>query len=121
MRITAILSIAATLAVTGPALADDSGTELLTVQNAILCMNPDNLRTANHPTLVRRPFLLRAMGCIRIGSGIRSRLINRTAAGEPWQVRFYPEGISTGVVLWGLPSAFAVPSGAQLPTMHGAT
>ena len=90
------------------------------MQNAILCVSPENLRTANEPAIVRRPLLLRAMGCLRIGSGIRSRLINGTSADEPWQVRFYPEGISTGVVLWGLPSAFGVPSGAQLPITDGA-
>ena len=114
MRCTAIITILAALSGVAPSLAASAGTELLTVQNAILCMSPDNVRTANEAAVAKRPPVLKAMGCIRSPGGIRSQLLNDAPVDEPWEVRFYPAGISAGVVLWGLASAFAQPA-AELP------
>ena len=88
--------------------------ELSTAADAILCLNPENLATANHPSVARSQLVLRAMGCLRVDSGIRSRLLAGAGLDSPWHVRFYPVGISAGVVLWGLPSSFTAPDGSQV-------
>jgi hypothetical protein len=85
--------------------------DLVTVTNAILCVNPDNLDIASHPAVAESQLVLRAMGCLRTEAGIRTRLLEgiATEPGRPWRIQFYPTGISGGVVLWGLTSSFTAP------------
>jgi hypothetical protein len=96
-----------------PALAE-APDDLLTAPNAILCVSPDNLDIANHPAIGRSQVVLRGMGCLRTEAGIRARPLAGTEmdSGSPWMVRFYPAGISGGVVLWGLASSFTAPAAA---------
>jgi hypothetical protein len=35
-----------------------------------------------------------------------------------WSVRYRPEGISGGVMLWGRPSAFTLPDGTPLKSLR---
>ena len=71
------------------------------------------MQTANDPAVAKSAIVLQAMGCIRIEAGIRSRLLNGVSSDQPWQVRFYPAGISSGVVLWAMPSAFTAMDGSK--------
>ena len=87
--------------------------ELFTVPNAILCVHPLNLEIANHPSVARSQLVLRAMGCLRTDAGVRTRLLEQVGLGDAWRVRFYPAGISSGVVLWGMPSSFTMPDGSE--------
>jgi hypothetical protein len=80
---------------------------LFTAPGAVLCVQPDNVWIANHPQLIGHDTILRGMGCIRTPAGIRTQLIEKIHTNGPWMVRFYPKGISQGVTLWALPSAFA--------------
>jgi hypothetical protein len=52
------------------------------------------------------------MGCLRSEAGIRTRVVRNTPDGA-WQVRFYPQGISGGVMLWGRPEAFTSRDGSR--------
>jgi hypothetical protein len=90
--------------------------DLVTAPNAILCLSPDNLDIANHPIVAESQLVLRGMGCLRTEAGIRTRRLEGadTDPDRPLRVRFYPRGISGGVVLWGLTSSFAAPDGAKL-------
>jgi hypothetical protein len=83
--------------------------ELMTAQNAILCVSPNNLETANQTSVAKSQPVLRAMGCLRAETGIRTRLLEGSDVQRPWRVRFYPTGISGGVELWGLSSSFTTP------------
>lgn len=87
--------------------------ELLTAPDAILCLRAESLETATVPDVARSQIVLRAMGCLRSEAGVRTRMVgNAPGGGAParaWQVRFYPDGISSGVVLWGKPSSFTAP------------
>ena len=87
----------------GTASADQH--DLVTAANAILCMSADSLETATASPVAKSQVVLQAMGCLRSGPGIRTRMV-QAAPGGFWQVRFYPAGMSGGVVLWGRPSAF---------------
>jgi hypothetical protein len=87
------------------AVAETPG-DVVTAPDAVLCLDRDNVRTANKPAVARSQIVLRAMGCLRSEAGIPSRMLDRNAGNGPLRVRFYPAGISTGVVLWALPSAF---------------
>ncbi len=93
---------------TGSADPDD----LVTAPNAILCMNADSLQAATAPAVARSQVVLRAMGCLRSEGGIPIRMIHDSPDGS-WQVRFYPAGMSGGVVLWGQPSAFTSSDGSR--------
>jgi hypothetical protein len=95
-----------------------SGTpeDLITAPNAILCLSRDSLDAANEPAVSKSQAALRAMGCLRSESGIRTRLMDSPEERGPWRVRFYPAGMSGGVVLWGLPSSFTAPNGAKIAT-----
>jgi len=100
--------VSATIGLVSPAIAEPPE-ELLTAPNAILCVSPDNLDTANQSSVAKSQLVLRAMGCIRTETGIRARLLEGSDVPRPWRVRFYPAGISGGVELWGLPSSFTMP------------
>ncbi len=80
--------------------------EVTTAPDAILCLNRENVAAANKPAVAKSQAVLSAMGCLRVEAGIRSRLLDTAAASGPVRVRFYPEGISAGLVLWALPSSF---------------
>jgi hypothetical protein len=97
--------------VLGTAAAAADPVELVTAPDAILCLSAENLAAATHPAVAKSQIVLRAMGCMRSQAGIRSRVV-RNAPDGAWQVRFYPQGISGGVVLWGRPSSFTAPGGA---------
>jgi hypothetical protein len=97
----------------GSASADQD--DLVTAPNAILCLSADSLETATAPAVAKSQVVLQAMGCLRTDAGIRIRMM-RTVPGGSWQVRFYPAGMSGGVVLWGLPSAFVRADRAQSGT-----
>ena len=56
------------------------------------------------------------MGCIRSPAGIRIKPLEPAGNDGPMMVRFYPEGISQGVVLWGMPSAFTDAERTRLAT-----
>ena len=104
MRFVRIIALSAA---TGIAFAiAGNANELFTVQNAVLCTDPANLRAANEPAIAKSSTVLRALGCVRIEAGIRTRLIESPHFDGPWRVRLYPEGINSGVILWGLSSAF---------------
>src|SRR5262245_1639966 len=91
------------------ALAD----ELFTTAGAILCVQRDNVSVANDKQVLLHPSVLKGMGCCRSPRGLRIKVIERTDSGEPWMVRFFPEGISRGVLLWGWPNAFAPADGSK--------
>ena len=95
----------------GAAAAEDSN-ELITAPNAILCMSADSLGTATAAPVAKSQVVLRAMGCLRSEAGVRTRIVRNTPDGA-WQVRFYPQGISGGVMLWGRPEAFTAPDGTR--------
>jgi hypothetical protein len=126
MRLFVMIALCAAMAGTEPAFtasesapgppvraAIDPEDEFITTQNAILCVDPGNLHIANEPTIAESLIVLRAMGCVRIGSGARTRLLEEPELDGPWRIRLYPEGISRGVMLWGLSSAFTTPGGSK--------
>jgi len=98
----------------GPASAEPQD-DLFTGPDTILCLTPENLVVANQPAVAKSQTVLRSMGCLRPGSGVRTRPIDSTAVptGNPLRVRFYPAGISSGIMLWALPSAFTAPISVQ--------
>lgn len=104
------LAILPVLLSLGTAAADPA--ELVTAPDAILCMSADNLDAATKPPVAKSQVVLRAMGCLRSEAGIRTQVV-RNAPDGSWQVRFYPEGMSGGVVLWGRPSSFTAPDGSR--------
>jgi hypothetical protein len=104
-----LLTMVSAMAASVSAAMAEPPDELMTAPNAILCVSPDNLDTANQPPVARSQLVLRAMGCIRTETGIRTRLLEGSDVQRPWRVRFYPTGISGGVELWGLPSSFTTP------------
>jgi hypothetical protein len=108
MRIS--IAVACAILSIGTASADQD--DLVTAPNAILCMTADSLETATAPPVAKSQVVLRAMGCLRSEAGIRTRIMQAMPGGL-WQVRFYPAGISGGVVLWGQPSAFVPADGSQ--------
>src|ERR1044072_2334422 len=95
----------------GTASADQDN--LVTAPDAILCMSADSLETATAPAVAKSQVVLRAMGCLRSEAGIRTRMMQAVPGGS-WQVRFYPAGMSGGVVLWGRPSSFVPADQPQL-------
>jgi hypothetical protein len=74
-------------------------------REAILCLRPDDLDSANSEPASESRKILRTMGCFRSRAGVAVQLL-KVAEGGAWQVRYYPSGISRGVVLWGLRFAF---------------
>jgi len=92
--------------------------ELITAPNAILCMSADSLGTATATPVAKSQVVLRAMGCMRSEAGVRTRVMRNTADGA-WQVRFYPQGISGGLLLWGRPEAFISRDGSRPSPVKG--
>ena len=88
-----------------PAVGQGAG-DIMTGPDAILCLSPGNVAIANQPTVSRGQTVLSAMGCLRVEAGIRSRLLEPDTPSGPVRVRFYPAGISAGLVMWGYPSSF---------------
>lgn len=94
--------------------------ELVTAPGAILCLSQHDLDIANQPAVASSRIVLRAMGCLRSESGIRTRLMDKSdAPATALRVRFYPAGISGGIVLWALPSAFTARHGTGLSRAEG--
>jgi hypothetical protein len=106
-----LLAILVIVAVT-PAMGE-APNALITAPDAILCVGPGNLDIAHHPTVQNSQAVLKAVGCFRAEGGVQARLLERSDPGNIWRVRFYPIGISGGVVLWGLPSSFTKPDGEE--------
>ena len=98
--------VALMITLTGDPVAAQSTGEVTTGRNAILCLDRDNVAVANQPAVFRSQTVLRAMGCIRVGAGILTRLLDAASSAEPVRVRFYPAGIGGGLELWALPSSF---------------
>lgn len=105
------LAIASIILSVGTAAAADPD-EFVTAPDAILCLNADSLATATAPAVAKSQVVLQALGCLRSEGGIRTRLVQNAPDGT-WQVRFYPAGISGGVMLWGRPSSFTAPDGSR--------
>lgn len=80
--------------------------EVTTAPDAILCLSRENVAMAHKLAVAKSQAVLSAIGCLRVEAGIRSRLLETVAASGPVRVRFYPAGISAGLVLWALPSSF---------------
>jgi hypothetical protein len=99
------LSIVVLMLAALPAAAEIPA-EVTTGRNAVLCLDRDNVAVANQPAVFRSQTVLRAMGCIRVGAGIPTRLLDAASSAEPVRVRFYPAGIGGGLELWALPSSF---------------
>jgi len=102
-----------------PAMAE-APNALITAPDAILCVGSSNLEIAHRPTVRNSQAVLKAMGCFRTEGGIQVRLLERSDPGNIWRVRFYPMGISGGVVLWGLQSSFTKPDGEEDVAAKGA-
>jgi hypothetical protein len=88
--------------------------ELVTADNAILCLSPEALGDANRPAIAKSQDRLRGLRCLRSGSGIPITVLEDAKTDGPWMIRFRPQGISGGVTLWGLPSSFAMPDGSKV-------
>jgi hypothetical protein len=108
----AILGILASPSISGAA------PEMLTADQAVLCLSQENAAVARDPSVAKSQAVLRAMGCLRVGAGIRVEVL-ATNEDETWQVRFFPAGISRGVVLWAHASSFAKTRVAKA-TLHKA-
>jgi hypothetical protein len=79
--------------------------DLRTSRDAILCLKPDALGLANKKPASESQKVLRTMGCFKSQAGVSVKLLKVNESGA-WQVRYYPPGISRGVMFWGLSSAF---------------
>ena len=100
---------AATIAILGILTSPAIGAAepaILTADNAVLCLDQENAAVARDRAIAKSQAVLRAMGCLRVGAGIRVEVL-ATNEDETWQVRFFPAGISRGVVLWAHASSFA--------------
>ena len=109
-----ISTVMLTLALAVNPAAGQGVNEVMTGPDAILCLSPNNVAAANNPTVSRSQPALRAMGCIRVEAGIRSRLLETASMSGPVRVRFYPTGISAGLTMWALPSSFLASDRATL-------
>jgi len=108
-----ILALSAVL-FAGHSVLAQGPVDVTTGPDAILCLDPQNVAVANRREVSNSQIVLRAMGCLRAEAGIRSRLLEDSGKTGPVPVRFYPAGISAGLVLWGLPSAFMAPDRATI-------
>src|SRR5262245_7724834 len=99
--------------------AQASSPELVTRGGAVLCVQAANVAMANEPKVRRLPISLKGMGGIRSPAGIRIKPLEPVANDGPMMVRFYPEEISKGVVLWGMPSAFTDAERTRSTTPQG--
>jgi hypothetical protein len=81
---------------------------LFTEPDAILCLRPENVDVANVPSVAENATVLRAMGCVKLEAGVRSRLMANAEPGarNVVKVRLLPQGIPGGVVFWGRSNAF---------------
>ena len=87
--------------------------ELVTADNAVLCLSAGNVDEATRSG--RSQDRLRSMQCLRIHAGIPLTVLDGDDSPTgPWKIKFRPEGISGGITMWGLPSWFALPDGTQL-------
>ncbi len=102
------------LAVASATPAAAESTELVTSQDAVLCLRAQDLdAAANHP-VGRNPDRLRRLGCLRSPAGVPATLLVSEGS-MTWSVRYRPEGISGGLQLWGRPSAFTRPESDRQP------
>jgi hypothetical protein len=104
-----LLAILISTVFAATALAAEDG---VTAEDGILCLAPSSLHQANQPEVAKSQQRLRALGCLRAEPGIRLTVLDGPKIGGPLRIRFYPQGISTGVTLWGLPSSFKLPDGS---------
>jgi hypothetical protein len=80
--------------------------DLRTLKDAILCLKADALDLANKTPASDSQKILRTMGCFKSRAEVSVKFLKTNESGA-WQVRYYPPGISRGVMLWGLSSAFS--------------
>jgi len=90
----------------GTAVQSRAAEEYYTNNETVLCVYADNVTVANDPEVSQSSVVLQAMGCLRPGPGIRSRVIQNVSEEGLQLVRLYPAGISGGVLLWSLSSSF---------------
>jgi len=89
-------------------------TELVTAQDAVLCLRAESLdAAATHPAAGSQD-RLRRLGCLRSPAGVPATLLGSEGS-VTWSVRYRPQGMSGGVQLWGRPSAFIRPEGDAQP------
>jgi hypothetical protein len=87
---------------------------LVTADDAVLCLSPIDLNEATQSEVAKSQDLLKKLGCLRVGSGIRVTMMGGQEGKSPWHVRLYPIGISGGVALWGFPYSFTAADGTKL-------
>jgi hypothetical protein len=102
MRLGTASVLAAVLA-TGASAAPES---LYTASGAVLCTLSDNVPIANDRRVLPYNTVLKRMGCFRSPAGVPITVLGRSESDQPWMIRFFPRGISGGVVMYGLPHAF---------------
>jgi hypothetical protein len=113
MRIWALILI-----VTASSAAAAEPKELATAPDAVLCLSADSLDAANAGRAARRQDRLRDLGCLRSPAGVPATLLSGSEGEGTWSVRFRPQGISSGITLWGRSSAFTLPGGTPLKTLR---
>ena len=76
------------------------------------------LRVARLPIVVVLTCDMPSIDAVSVRTMVQA-LIERPDADGPWMVRFFPEGISRGVILWGLADAFAAADGSRPAAVSG--
>lgn len=83
--------------------------ELLTGDNAILCLSASSLPEASRPPNSQQR--LRSLSCVRMIPGVPLTVLEGDSVDGPWKISLRPQGISGGVTFYGFPSSFALPDG----------
>jgi hypothetical protein len=94
--------------------------ELVTAQDAVLCLSAESLDAASAHKVAKSAKSqdrLRELGCLRSPAGIPATLLSGSDGTFTWSVRYRPQGMSGGITLWGRPHAFTLPDGTALPTL----
>lgn len=122
-RLSVLMLVLAATPVAG-AEPNASAMELVTAPGAVLCLDADSLTRASGGHVVKHPAAsqeqLREIGCLRSPAGIPATRVDAAETGGAWNVRFRPQGMSSGVKLWGRPSAFTLPDGTPLRSLRAA-
>ena len=79
MRSLLICTIALISATTSAAAPQD----LVTADQAVLCLSPVNLEEATQPQIARSLELLKELNCLRVGSGIRVTIMGSQESNGP--------------------------------------
>jgi hypothetical protein len=92
-------------------------TELVTAQDAVLCLRAESLDVAAAHPAADSQDRLRRLGCLRSPAGIPATFLGSEGS-LTWSVRYRPQGISGGVQLWGRPSSFVRLEGSAQPALR---